>query len=167
MVIVLMGVAGSGKTTVGKLLAKAIEGTFQEGDAFHSPENIDKMSRGIPLDDEDRMPWLQDLAAAIDDWIADGKPQVLSCSALKQSYRDILVGDRKEVRLIYLKASKEAIRKRMAARTEHFMPVTLLESQFAALEEPEGVTVVEAEHPPEEIVERLVVALFGDRKPAS
>jgi carbohydrate kinase (thermoresistant glucokinase family) len=136
MVVVVMGVSGSGKTTVAKLLAETSGWQFQEGDTLHPPENVKKMSAGIPLTDADRLPWLRKIAETIDGWRARGESGVITCSALKRSYRDIIVGDRPDVRLVYLKGSHDLIRQRMAARHGHFMPTALLDSQFSTLEEP-------------------------------
>ena len=165
MVVVVMGVSGSGKTTVAKLLAERLGWQFQEGDTLHPPENVEKMSAGIPLTDDDRLPWLRKIAETIDGWRAHGQSGVITCSALKRSYRDIIVGDRPDVRLVYLKGSHDLIRQRMAARHGHFMPSTLLDSQFATLEEPspdENAIVVDIGGSPEkiarEIADRLGVA---------
>ncbi|MGO9459519.1 MAG: gluconokinase [Rhodomicrobium sp.] len=133
---VVMGVSGSGKTTVAALLAAALGCQFQEGDDLHPAANIQKMRGGAPLTDADRLPWLHKIADVIDMWRAKGESGVLTCSALKRSYRDIIIGGRPEVTLVYLKGSYDLIRRRMAARHEHFMPAALLDSQFAALEEP-------------------------------
>ena len=138
VIAVVMGVSGSGKTTVAALLAAALGCQFQEGDDLHPPANVDKMHSGIPLTDADRMPWLHKIAEVIDCWRAHGESGVLTCSALKKSYRRIIVGDRPDVTLVFLKGSRDLIRRRMAARHEHFMPVALLDSQFATLEEPTG-----------------------------
>jgi carbohydrate kinase (thermoresistant glucokinase family) len=135
-VIVVMGVSGSGKSTVAALVAAALGCQFREGDDLHPPENVEKMHGGTPLTDADRMPWLRKIAKEIDDWRARGECGVLTCSALKRSYRDIIIGDRHDVVLVYLKGSRELVRTRMIARHEHFMPVALLDSQFATLEEP-------------------------------
>ena len=135
-IIAVMGVAGSGKSTVAALLAVMLGYEFQEGDLLHPPENIEKMRGGMPLTDEDRIIWLQRVAGKIDGWRASGKGGVISCSALKRSYRDIIIGARQDVLLVYLKGSYELIHARLAARHEHFMPVALLNSQFAILEEP-------------------------------
>jgi gluconokinase len=165
MIVVVMGVSGSGKTTVAKLLAERSGWQFQEGDTLHPPANVEKMSAGIPLTDADRLPWLRKIAETIDGWRAHGQSGVVTCSALKRSYRDIIVGDRRDVRLVYLRGSPELIRQRMAARHGHFMPTALLDSQFSTLEEPspdENPIVVDIGGRPEEIVgeisERLRVA---------
>lgn len=142
MIVIVMGVSGSGKTTVSALVAAALGWQFQEGDELHPPANVKKMHSGTPLTDADRLPWLQKIAAEIDAWRVRGQSGVVTCSALKQVYRDILIGDRADVRLVYLRGSYELIRRRLAARHEHFMPAALLESQFATLEEP-----TEDEHP--------------------
>jgi len=136
VIAVVMGVSGSGKTTVSSLLAAALGCRFQEGDDLHPAENVEKMHGGTPLTDADRLPWLQKIAEEIDGWRARGESGVLTCSALKRSYRDIIIGNRPEVTLVYLKGPYDLIRRRMGARHEHFMPVALLDSQFAALEEP-------------------------------
>jgi carbohydrate kinase (thermoresistant glucokinase family) len=136
VVIVLMGVSGSGKTTIAVLLAAALGCQFQEGDDLHSRENVEKMRRGTPLTDADRMPWLHKIGEEIDGWRARGECGVLTCSALKRTYRDVIIGGRQNVVLVYLKGSRDLIHQRVAARHEHFMPIALLDSQFAALEEP-------------------------------
>lgn len=136
VIVVVMGVSGSGKSTVAALLAAALGCQFQEGDDLHPPENVEKMRSGTPLTDADRMPWLRKIAEEIDGWRARGESGVLTCSALKRSYRDIIIGDRREVVLVYLEGSPDLIHRRMIARHGHFMPVALLDSQFATLEEP-------------------------------
>ena len=133
VIAVVMGVSGSGKTTVSALLAAALGCQFQEGDDLHPAENVEKMHGGTPLTDADRLPWLHKIAEEIDGWRARGESGVLTCSALKRSYRDIIIGDRPDVTLVYLKGSHDLIHRRMAARHEHFMPVALLDSQFATL----------------------------------
>jgi carbohydrate kinase (thermoresistant glucokinase family)/Cof subfamily protein (haloacid dehalogenase superfamily) len=163
-IIVVMGVSGSGKTTISTLLAAALGCQFQEGDDLHPRENVEKMRVGTLLTDADRMPWLYRIAEEIDSWRARGESGVLTCSALKQSYRDTIIGDRPDVTLVYLKGSHDTIRRRMAARHEHFMPVALLDSQFATLQEP-----TPAEHPitvdvsgrPAEIAAEIVRRLKG------
>jgi len=131
-----MGVSGSGKTTVSSLLAATLGCQFQEGDDLHPPENVEKMHGGTPLTDADRLPWLREIAKNIDSWRGRRESGVLTCSALKRAYRDLIIGNRPEVTLVYLKGPYDLIRRRMAARHEHFMPMALLDSQFAALEEP-------------------------------
>jgi len=131
-----MGVSGSGKTTVAKALAEHLGWRFQEGDALHPPQNVAKMAAGTPLSDADRWPWLTAIAAVIDGWRAAGVSGIVTCSALKRAYRQVLVGDRADVRLVYLAGSKALIAGRMAARTGHFMPAALLDSQLATLEPP-------------------------------
>ncbi len=166
VIVVVMGVSGSGKTTIAALLAVALGCQFQEGDDLHPPENIEKMHSGTPLTDEDRMVWLRRIADEIDSWRAKGEAGVISCSALKRSYRDMIIGARPQVALVYLKGTYDLIRRRMAARHEHFMPVALLESQFATLEEPtagEHPIIVDAGGSPTgiafEIVRRLEAQL--------
>jgi carbohydrate kinase (thermoresistant glucokinase family) len=162
VIAVVMGVSGSGKTTVAALLAAALGCQFQEGDDLHPAENVEKMHGGTPLTDADRLPWLRKIAAEIDGWRARGESGVLTCSALKRTYRDIIVGDRAEVTLVYLKGSYDLIRRRMEARHEHFMPLTLLDSQFATLQEPtadEHPVTVEVGARPTEIVAAIVTAL--------
>jgi gluconokinase len=156
MVIVVMGVSGSGKTTVGKLLAQALGAEFAEGDAYHPPENIEKMRRGIPLEDADRWPWLQSLAAQIDRWLAAGTPMVLACSALKQSYRDVLAQGRPRMRFVHLEGDKALIRDRLDARRGHYMPASLLDSQIAALEPPIDAITVDIAGTPEAIVADII-----------
>ena len=131
-----MGVAGSGKTSVAAGLARHEGWALLEGDSFHPAANILKMKAGTPLTDDDRWPWLRAIAARVDAVRADGQSAVVACSALKRAYRDILIGDRSDTVLVYLRGSQGLIAGRMAARKSHFMPPALLDSQFAALEEP-------------------------------
>jgi carbohydrate kinase (thermoresistant glucokinase family) len=162
VIVVVMGVSGPGKSTVAALLAGALGCQFQEGDDLHPPENVEKMHGGTPLTDTDRMPWLRKIAEEIDDWRARGECGVLTCSALKRSYRDIIIGDRHDVLLVYLKGSRELIRRRMIPRHEHFMPVALLDSQFSTLEEPtpdEHPIVVEIGGKPADIALEVVSQL--------
>lgn len=132
--VVIMGVAGSGKTTVGRALAARLSWAFEDGDDLHPAANIAKMKRGEPLNDDDRAPYIANVAAWID--ALAGAPGVVSCSALKRAYRDVLTKDRPFVRFVYQEASKELIRERMIHRKGHFMPPSLLDSQFEALEPP-------------------------------
>ncbi len=158
-IAIVMGVSGSGKTTVAAMLAGALGVAFLEGDELHPRANVEKMRSGTPLTDEDRWPWLRAIAARIDQWRAAGQAGVVTCSALKRAYRDILIGDRPEVRLVYLRGSHQLIHERMAARHEHFMPVGLLDSQFATLEEPgpdERPIVVDVGGTPEQIVAEIL-----------
>jgi carbohydrate kinase (thermoresistant glucokinase family) len=137
-VVIVMGVAGSGKTTVGSMLAQQLRWEFQDADWFHPAANVEKMGAGLPLTDEDRRPWLEAIAAWIDETRGAGRHGVVACSALKCAYRDILIGSRQDVRLVYLKGERDLIARRMAARKDHFMPTALLDSQFATLEEPDA-----------------------------
>jgi len=158
-IVVVMGVSGSGKTTVAAMLAGALHCQFLEGDDLHPPSNVAKMHGGTPLTDADRWPWLRKIASEIDGWRSHGESGVVTCSALKRTYRDILIGDRPDVTLVYLRGSRELIQQRMAARHEHFMPVALLDSQFATLEEPgpdERPVVVDIGGRPAEIVAEIV-----------
>lgn len=135
-VAVVMGVSGSGKTTIASDVAQRLGWAMLEGDTLHPAANIAKMRQGVPLNDEDRWPWLHAIADAIDAWRAQGRSGVVACSALKRAYRAILIGDRSDVVLVYLRGSRRLIAQRMAARRDHFMPPALLDSQFATLEEP-------------------------------
>ena len=134
--LVVMGVSGSGKSTIADKLADRLGWTFEDGDRFHPAGNVAKMSAGHPLTDEDRWPWLQAIADEIDRVGAAGEHAVIACSALKRAYRDILVHGRSDVRIIYLKGTQELIAERLAQRKGHFMPPGLLASQFKALEPP-------------------------------
>ncbi len=159
-----MGVSGSGKTTVGALLAGRLGWEYEDGDDFHPPENVAKMRGGTPLDDADRWPWLAAIAAWIDATRSAGRHGVLACSALRQAYRDVLLRDRPDVRLVYLQGSKQLIATRQAARMNHYMPATLVDSQFAALEEPmpdEHPIVVSVAPRPTEIVQAVIAQLPG------
>ncbi|MGK9234593.1 gluconokinase [Inquilinus limosus] len=162
-VIIVMGVSGSGKTTIGKQLARRMGGVFADADSFHPPANIEKMKAGHPLTDEDRWPWLDAMAAQIGQWLADGQPAVLACSALKRVYRDRLVAGRPGVAFLYLSGSEAVIAARLANRKGHFMPPSLLRSQFETLEPPgdgERVVTVDIRHAPRRIVD-IAARRFG------
>ena len=157
-----MGVSGSGKSTVGLAAAERLGWRFEDGDALHPPANIAKMRAGLPLDDDDRTPWLAAIRARIDAWRAARTPGIVTCSALKRRYRDTLIGARPEVRLIYLEGSRALIAGRLGARRGHFMPASLLDSQFAALEPPsadEDAIFTPIDRPVPAIVDHIVTAL--------
>jgi carbohydrate kinase (thermoresistant glucokinase family) len=161
-IVIVMGVSGCGKSTIGALLASRLRWEFEDADWFHTASNVDKMHSGIPLTDEDRWPWLKAVASWIDKTRRSGGHGVVACSALKRSYRDILIGDRTDVRLVYLKGDETLIARRIATRHEHFMPRSLLHSQFDALEEPrpdENPIIVSIEPQPREIVSRILSAM--------
>jgi carbohydrate kinase (thermoresistant glucokinase family) len=158
-VIVVMGVSGSGKSTIASMLAHRLQWTYEDGDWFHPKSNVEKMHHGEPLTDEDRWPWLRAIAAWIDKTRQAGGHGIVACSALKRAYRDILVGDRPDVQLVFLKGDRDLIARRIAARNGHFMPSSLLDSQFEALEEPaadERPIVVSIAPHPREIVDAIV-----------
>jgi gluconokinase len=158
-IAVMMGVSGSGKTTIADGVAKREGWRLVEGDDFHPPSNVAKMASGRPLTDEDRWPWLRAIAREIDAIRARGQSAIVASSALKRAYRDILIGGRPDVKLVYLKGSKDLIGKRMSERKGHFMPPALLDSQFATLEEPdedEHPIVVSIALPPDAIVDEVV-----------
>jgi gluconokinase len=161
-IIIVMGVSGSGKTTVGAMLAGRLHWVYAEADDFHPPANIQKMSAGHPLTDEDRRPWLAAIRAWIDKQIAAGQPGVVTCSALKRAYRDQLGEGRPELQMVYLQGSRDLIAARLASRHGHFFHAEMLDSQFRDLEEPtadEGILVVPITGTPEEIVEEILTDL--------
>jgi gluconokinase len=165
-VLVVMGVSGCGKSTIGTQIAIQLHWEFEDGDWFHPASNIEKMHSGHPLTDDDRWPWLNAIADFVDATRRAGNRAVIACSALKRSYRAIIVGNRPDVRLVYLKGDIDLIARRVAARHEHFMPLELLQSQFAALEEPgpdENPIVVSVEPPPRAIVAQVLAALTAPR----
>jgi gluconokinase len=149
-----MGPAGSGKTTVGELLATQLQWEFADGDNFHSPANIEKMSRGIPLNDDDRIPWLNSIRAAMLQWDAQRRNVVLACSALKRSYRELLQIN-SNVKLVYLKGSFELFRERLRARKGHYAGEQILVGQFADLEEPADAITIDAAQSPDQIVAEI------------
>jgi len=151
MIILIMGVAGAGKTTVGRALAERLHWRFVDADDYHSQANVAKMHAGIPLTDEDRAPWLQSLRGAILAWLKAGENVLLACSALKASYRDVLVVS-PDVKLVYLQISMELAAERLAARHGHYMNPHLIRSQFETLEEPHDAVTIDASQPTESIV---------------
>ncbi len=168
MIVLVGGVAGSGKTTVGVLLAERLHWRFADADAFHPSANIAKMRSGIPLTDADRAPWLAGIAAWMDERIAAGESAVAGCSALKQSYRDQLLTGRPAARLAFLVISRELAHARLAARHGHFFTVQLLDSQFAELEEPresEQVILLDAAQPADRLAAEIAdcLGLVADR----
>ncbi len=161
-IILVMGVAGSGKTTIGALLAGRLGCTYAEADDFHPKANIEKMAAGHPLTDADRWPWLEAIARWIDERRASGTSAVVSCSALKRSYRDMLAEGRPEVEIVYLKGDRDLILRRLTARHGHFMKAEMLDSQFADLEEPgpnEHALVVPIDGTPDQVVGQIMARL--------
>ncbi len=157
-----MGVSGSGKTTIAVKLADALKCQFQEGDKLHPPGNVAKMKSGTPLTDADRWPWLEKIAALIDQWRGHGQSGVITCSALKRAYRDVIIGKRPEVALVYLKGSRALLGERVAARHHEYMPASLLDSQLATLEEPaadEHPITVDVAGTPDEIAGEVLKKL--------
>lgn len=159
MIVILMGVSGAGKTTIGQLLAHDLGWPFSDGDDFHPQANIDKMRRGVALTDDDRDSWLTALQHLIHDLRREHQSAVIACSALKQSYRDHLLDGEKDIHCVYLKGDYTLIRQRLQERQRHFMKADLLASQFATLEEPQGVLAVDVAQEPEVIVRRIKQAL--------
>ena len=160
--LVVMGVSGSGKSTIADRLAVRLDWRFEDGDGFHPPSNVAKMSAGQPLTDEDRWPWLRAIADEIDRLSAAGERAVIACSALKRSYREILVHGRNDVRIVFLDGTQDLIAGRLAARKGHFMPPGLLASQFKTLERPgadERPIIVSIDAPVERIVDDIVSQL--------
>jgi gluconokinase len=154
MIIALMGVSGSGKTTVGKMLAQGLGWRYFDADEFHPPASIEKMRRGIPLNDADRLPWLERLQAVIQTSLDKGEPAVLACSALKEKYRQLLLIDQR-VGLVYLKGDYDLIATRLRLRQDHYLSPALLASQFEILEEPENALVIDITSPPGAIIEAI------------
>jgi gluconokinase len=154
VIVLLMGVSGAGKTTIGQLLASEQGWEFVDGDDYHPPKNVEKMRTGTPLTDADRSPWLETLRALIEDRIAKKENMILACSALKQSYRRILQVT-PEVKTVYLKGTAEILRQRLRARHGHYMSERMLDSQLETLEPPDDAMVVNVDRPPAEIVTEI------------
>ncbi len=157
--VVVMGVAGAGKTTIGRRLAAALDWPFYDADDFHPAANVARMAAGIPLTDEERQPWLTALNRLLTEHLIGGRSLVLACSALKASYRDQLRAGLTPLTFIYLRATRDVLDERLQARRGHYMPATLLDSQLAALEEPADALVIDAGAPPEAIVRALIPRL--------
>lgn len=160
--LVIMGVSGSGKTTVGELLARRLGWDLMEGDRLHPPANVEKMRQGIPLDDADRAPWLDRIGEELKAWAAAGRSGILTCSALKRAYRARILAARPDVRFVYLKGSLDLIGRRVSVRRHEYMPASLLKSQFETLEEPtpgEPVITVDVGETPDLEVQEIIDAL--------
>ena len=154
-VLIIAGVAGAGKTTVGRLLAEDLGWDFCEGDDFHPAGNLQKMVAGLPLTDEDRWPWLQRIKSALDRAIREDRSLVVACSLLKESYRKVLINDLDPVRAVFLQVDENLVKERLSRRSTHFFPKELLQSQLEAWEEPVEGVVVDASQPPAEIVTEI------------
>ena len=159
MVVILMGVSGSGKTAVGEMLAKHLGWIYCDGDDFHPESNIRKMAAGQPLSDRDRVPWLASIRSRIDELESSGTDAIVGCSALKEKYRQQLLADTRETRLVYLRGSRALIEQRLRQRQGHFFAVDLLASQFAALEEPTAGIVVEIDQDLDTVTATVAQAL--------
>ncbi len=154
--LIVIGVSGSGKTTVGKKLASRLRWDFYDADNYHPSTNIEKMARGIALTDDDRTPWLNTLAQLINNCIIENKPGVLACSALKESYRQSMTDGNDGIEIVYLKGSHDLIFSRISERAGHYMKPNMLESQINTLEEPQNALVVDVDQPIDQIVEFIV-----------
>jgi carbohydrate kinase (thermoresistant glucokinase family) len=160
MIVLVMGVSGAGKSTIGRALADALGADFLEADTFHSPANVAKMTKGVPLDDSDRWPWLDAIGQALDQAVRDGKRVVLACSALKQAYRDRLLKEGGRTGFtVFLKGEPDLIAARMSGRSGHYMPPTLLPSQLATLEPPKDAIVIDIAKAPDEILREILSRL--------
>jgi gluconokinase len=161
MIVVLMGVSGSGKTTVGKLLAAKLGWPFFEGDDFHPEENVDKLRRGVALSEADRAPWLAALARLIDELEANRQDAVIACSALRETHRERLRHAHASIRFVYLKGDQKLIQERLKRRKGHYMDPALLADQFATLEEPHDALVVDISAAPAVLADRIAAQLTG------
>ena len=159
MVVLLMGVAGSGKTTIGRQLANELGWKFADADEFHPPANVAKMSAGIPLDDSDRTPWLAAIRLYIDARLAKDENAVVTCSALKKKHRAVLLGGAPQVKLVYLRGNRELLWSRISSRQGHFMKPAMLDSQLATLEEPEDAITIDIAQSPAQIIAGIRSAL--------
>jgi gluconokinase len=157
--VILMGVAGSGKTVVGKGVATRLNWLFLDADEFHPAANIEKMKHGIPLNDHDRIPWLRALRDELRRLLAEGRSAILACSALKESYRQLLSDDVSAMSFVLLDVDQETIRERLQQRSAHFFPKELMDSQFAALEKPEDAIIIDARKSLDEVIDRVVQAV--------
>ena len=164
MIVVIMGVSGPGKTTVGRLLARRLDCAYYEGDEFHSAGNIDKMSKGISLNDDDRMPWLASIKEIIDECVKSGSDAVIACSALRKKYRRALTAGVSDIHFVYLEGDPDTIRERMISRDRHYMKAYMLESQFSSLEKPDDAVVVDIRNSPEDIVLSIESELTANGK---
>lgn len=159
MVVLLMGVAGSGKTTIGRQLADELGWKFADADDFHPPANVAKMSAGLPLDDTDRAPWLAAIRRYIDARLAAGENAAVTCSALKEKHRAVLLDGTSDVKLVYLRGTREVLWSRISGRKGHFMKPAMLDSQLAALEEPVNAITIEIDQSPAQLVAGIRSAL--------
>ncbi|MCI0612214.1 gluconokinase [bacterium] len=162
MIIVIFGVTGSGKTTIGKLLAQKKAWKFLDADDFHPKRNIQKMRKGVPLTDDDRDPWLNSIAITLRKCEKNKTHTVLACSALKETYRNKISEASKDIRWVLLHGSFESISKRLLNRSDHFMSPQLLQSQFDILEIPKNATIIDSELPPDKIVEEIEKAIYEE-----
>lgn len=165
MVVIIMGVSGSGKSTVGRRLAEQVGWEFRDGDSFHPEANVTKMRSGTPLNDDDRRPWLLAIQSFMRQCHADGQSAVVACSALKAAYRDLLLRGEPWVRFVHLQGARELIADRMSARSGHFMPATLLDSQLATLESPTDALVLDISFSPDQLVGQILTAFGLNSRP--
>ncbi len=154
-----MGVAGTGKTTIGRMLSERLGWQFYDGDDYHPKENVEKMKKGIPLTDDDRWPWLRAIEQLINSRLSDNQKSIIACSALKREYREYLKQDKEDIVFVYLKGDEKILRERISSRHGHFAGVDLLESQLDTIEEPHNVLTVDISRKPEEITDYLIERL--------